>query len=393
MAETDNTSLSERVKGALIILKDQCMFSLLQLKLQGSDGGIGCGVSFSKASVHVSLPSVKTRQSYRFMDSFTEIFKTGNSILMDFVTNKKISKEVDSHLLDILLAFIRRSEDASKGLHGKDSERESEWSARLAVHLFLPLSMRKDFILDIHSMKKPKECPCSCKTDIRYGDTTIGNPDTWFGRLDIIIGKSMSEQEKRKRPRLEAEADVGATVVTEDSDDDLSDQDAADDELSQIKVKSDNLAGHLSQFVSQTIVFSFYQKKCNENLSFVPSIGINKNRIQFHFYDAENDIYLLSQEIPLFDAENHLILPTVIATWLVLNYKHLLTGPTTEMINDDKFGFHSKIPPGSLNLYKHEMKMGTPIQPKILEITNAVYQDYMIRKIATKEVDARYQQS
>ncbi|XP_048770308.1 uncharacterized protein LOC125676492 [Ostrea edulis] len=279
----------------------------------------------------------------------------------------------------------------SKNLQGKESERESEWSARLAVHLFLPLSMRTDYILDSRS-KKLDECPCSCKTVIRYGNTSIENPETWYGRFNII-GKSVSEQEKRKRPRLEAEADVGVTVVTEDSDDDSSDQDVSDDELSQIEVKSDSLVGHVSHFISQTIVFSFYQKKCNANLSFVPSIGINRNRIQFHFYDAENDIYLLSQEIPLFDNENNLMLPTVIATWLVLNYKHLLTGPTKEMVNDDKFGFHSKIAPPSLNLYKNEIKMGwTSIQPKTFDI-NAVYQDYMIRSVATEEVDAKYQQS
>ena len=95
----------------------------------------------------------------------------------------------------------------------------------------------------------------------------------------------------------------------------------------QIELKSDGLQSHLSQLIAQTVVFCFYQKKLNQHLTFVPSIAVNRNHIQFHFYDSENDVYLVSQEMPLF-VNQTLHLSTVLATWLVLNHRYLLSDAT-----------------------------------------------------------------
>ena len=58
--------------------------------------------------------------------------------------------------------------------HGASGESETEWSARLAVHLFMPLSQSDDYILDKQSARKTAKCPCSCNRLLNYGNTSIG---------------------------------------------------------------------------------------------------------------------------------------------------------------------------------------------------------------------------
>ena len=206
----------------------------------------------------------------------------------------------------------------------------------------------------------------------------IGNPKTWYGRFDILCGKDVSKQ-RVKKDRAAAEVDVGATVVPEDfSDDDYS----SDEDLYQIELKSDVLQSHLSQLIAQTVVFSFYQRK--RNLTFVPSIALNRNHIQFHFYDSENDVYLVSQEMPLF-VNQTLHLSTVLATWLVLNHRYLLSDATEEMLNEGKFGFHD-IAHKSLHLYEKEIKMGsTMLRPETFQLNVLQEFCYQSRK-RTEEI-------
>lgn len=173
---------------------------------------------------------------------------------------------------------------------------------------------------------------------------------------------------KKKR----CESLVAATIVSEEYNDDSSDE----DDYFQNEAKPDNLDGHSSELISQTIVFSFHQKKCNPSLSLVPSIGVSKSHIQFYFYDSAKDIYLVSQGMPLFYEDNKLQLSTVIATWMVLNYKHLLTGPTEKMVKDSKFGFYSNTSSENLNLYKNNIKMGLKrFKPKLFKVSVVVQEE------------------
>uniref|UniRef100_K1QJP2 Uncharacterized protein n=1 Tax=Magallana gigas TaxID=29159 RepID=K1QJP2_MAGGI len=218
---------------------------------------------------------------------------------------------------------------ASEGLQIEKQEpernkSETDWAARLAIHFFSPLSQTKDYVLDNHGLKKCERCPCSCNKIIRYGDTSIGNPKTWYGRFNIFIGKFAHEEscEESNKQRCD-EIDIGATVVPTPENPDTDDESLSNDGPSQTEVKTDGLNNHLSHLFSQTIVLSFYQKKCNPALNIVPLIGVSKTHIQFHFYDSEKDVYLASKQMPLFYKNKTLQIPTVIATWLVLNYKHL----------------------------------------------------------------------
>jgi hypothetical protein len=167
--------------------------------------------------------------------------------------------------------------------------------------------------------------------------------------------------------------DVGVTVVYDDDKDssncDSSDtDDSSSEDLSQIEVKCDELQTHLSRIISQTIVFSFHQKKHFKFLNLVPSIAVCKRSIQFHFYDAENDLYFVNDEMPLFDVDGDLLLTTVIATWLVLNYRIFVPKATEGMLKEGKFGFHSYAQ-DSLILYQNDITMGNiNFKPRIFRL-------------------------
>lgn len=369
---------------------ESLVFALSPIKLIVCNGGAARGISFSQASVLVDFLLHLDRKGRPLMNvyPFTDIFKKGNDLLTDYIKFGKKSSGVNQQILEVLLLFLSNIEEASKGLQEEkqESERnksETDWAARLAVHFFSPLSQTKNYVLDNHGLKKCERCPCSCQRIIRYGDTSIGNPKTWYGRFDILIGKFAPQEtcSRSKKPRCEI--DVGATVVPvpENPDTDtLDDESSSDDGLSQIEVKTDDLNNHLSQLFSQTIVFSFYQKKCNPASNIVPSIGVSKNHIQFHFYDSEKDIYLASKQMPLFYENKTLQIPTVIATWLVLNYKHLSSGVTKNIESEGKFGFHSQIFPESLHLYQNNLEMGLTVKPETFFLTADCYATLVLRK-------------
>nr|XP_011453915.2 uncharacterized protein LOC105346863 [Crassostrea gigas] len=343
-------------------LEMDLFFGLSSLKLKLCDAGVREAICFSKACVHAAKMSKKVY-------AFTEIFGKGHQMLLDCIKQDGS----DHHLLQKLISYTSNLKEATKALHNvsggsKGKESETEWAARLAVHFFSPLSLVQDYLLDSCSNHKVLECPCSCKSRIKYGDTSIGHPKTWFGLFDIVIGKALSP--------LETEVHIAATVIPEEPvEESESILESSEDNLSQNEVKFKSLEQFFPQIASQSIVFSFYQKKCNSAISIVPYIAVSKTHVQFHFYDCEKDLYFLSQEMPLFSHDDtELFLETVIATWLVLNYRYLLSGPTEGMVKGEKFGFHSNVSDEVLNLYRNEIKMGiTELKTEHLDIWNGYF--------------------
>jgi hypothetical protein len=189
-----------------------------------------------------------------------------------------------------------------------------------------------------------------------------GNSRTLYGRFDVLVGKGVSKNE------------VGAKVVLpiHQEDSDLEDEnDSSNEDLSQIKVKSDDLQFHLSQIVAQTIVFSFHQRK-HYPLYLLPSIGVSKHAIQFHFYDAREDLYFASYNLPLFYTTNELNMTVVLATWLVLNHSFFTPKPSKSMLEEGKFGFHS-LAQENLFRYRNEICMGSAsIKPHTFQIPDNV---------------------
>lgn len=221
-----------------------------------------------------------------------------------------------------------------------------------------------------------------------------GNPHTWYGRIDVLLGNYPFGKGKSKDER---QGEVAASEVQEDVEppkDSLDDLSILDDPLngsSQVEIKLSPFNAHMSQLHSQTIVFSFYQKKCHPDLHLIPSMGVSRNRIQFHFYNSVEDVYLLSREIPLFYADKTLNISTVIATWLVLNYQYLMSGVTAKMKSEKKFGFHSFVGPKYLKLFQKEIEMG-PLKSEPQKFKDIILtgKRFLPQNDVTADIDAKY---
>ncbi|KAK3093474.1 hypothetical protein FSP39_016200 [Pinctada imbricata] len=239
--------------------------------------------------------------------------------------------------------FLNSAVYAEAGLEHEEKQLSgNEWMARLVVHVLSRLYIGEKYRLDSHYRNRLPRCPCPCKINLKYGSTHIGNPRTYYGCLDVIMGVD------------------GAVAVCETkvNDEDDIDEDEIIAEPSDEDVKVTPLSQNLPQLHSQTIVFSFYQNNCNNDLTFVPIIGICKSHIQFHFYDSTRDIYLMSCEIPLFEDNIpwKLNLSAVVAIWLVVNYKQLMGSCPNEIEKLEKFGFHNFC--GEHLQYYKDIKLG-----------------------------------
>lgn len=177
----------------------------------------------------------------------------------------------------------------------------------------------------------------------------------------------------------------------ESSSDDLLICDDSWSGSSQAEIKLSPLNAHMPQLHSQTIVFSFYQKKCHSDLNLIPFMGVSRNHIQFHFYDSKEDIYLLSREMPLFYADKTLNMSTVIATWLVLNYQYLMSGVTAKMKSEKKFGFHSSVGPKYLKLFQNDIEMG-PLKSEPYKFNDIILtgKRFLPQNDVTADIDAKY---
>jgi hypothetical protein len=98
------------------------------------------------------------------------------------------------------------------------------------------------------------------------------------------------------------------------------------------------------QIIAQSIVFSFLQKKEENNYenNLIPCVGVAKNYVTFFMYDCENDIFLESAQIKLMSVQGGDILETgVLALWLAINDRYTCPGVTQHMINT---GFKAEFP-------------------------------------------------
>ncbi|KAK3084628.1 hypothetical protein FSP39_016549 [Pinctada imbricata] len=341
------------LEDACELLRTSDYYTLSLLKLLLCDGATGYGVSFTSSSVLVD-DIVSDDKTVFTVYPFLEIFGKGYELLLDFFkVGVKPSNEKERKVLEKLTTFLAKIEEAELGLSaGVNPSKlaENDWMARLSVHVLSKLFVGEDYRLDSHCSKNLMQCPCPCKTALKYGVTSIGNPKTYYGRLDVIVGRF-------ERKAVKAGA-VGACEVHDtDSSDVIDEQDDLVD-ASNVEVKVSTLSSHMSQLLSQAIVFSFYLHKCNSEATFVPTIGISKESIQVHFYDSERDIYLMSREMRLFKrGTKELHLPTIVALWLVLNYSDLMTEATCEMQQEERFGFHTFSGQSTLQRYKRDIKL------------------------------------
>lgn len=120
------------------------------------------------------------------------------------------------------------------------------------------------------------------------------------------------------------------------------------------------------QIIAQSIVSSFYQKRVNPDYTnhMIPSIGISKDKIVVYFYDCINDVLLESSEMPYLTAQGTqgaLVKTTIVALWLVLNFKYVCSGITKGM---KESGFKS----GFVQIVQEKLKyydeVTSPCEPR-----------------------------
>ena len=163
----------------------------------------------------------------------------------------------------------------------------------------------------------------------------------WHGCSDIII------------------QDLPVTVIQGNSqlEDDFDESDNQSFSSIDVKLAGNFTKRDLSQIISQTIVFSFLQRKFNDkNLEnyLIPGIGISERKLLICFYDSVNEVLLQSFPITLFE-EKSISLPAVLFLWLTLNYRLFCTGITLDM-KAYKADFLKKLG-DCLNIYVDEVTM------------------------------------
>ncbi|KAK3089753.1 hypothetical protein FSP39_006213 [Pinctada imbricata] len=356
----------ERPKSKEIL--DYCIRTLMDdnrytLKLQKyvlSNGGICRGFPFSKAQIiteplfhNIKLNEV-TQQKLMKTESFTEIFLTVFDIVMVYVQqNKKPENEELERTFDQLLDYLSNIKSAEERL-----KCDRNGMTRVTVHYLAALSVYGDFRVNKFTKNKIDRCSCPCAQRILHTDTNIGNPHTWYGKPDVLIGRFDGEPEfvcpvavtslSSENGSDEAMCSSSSKTLNEDSP----------HGKTQAEVQLSSLETELPQVQAQTIVFSFYQRKRHPEVGLIPCIAVSKTHIQFHFYDCEKDIYLMSNELPLFTGEDdRLNCVTIMATWLVVNYKQLITGVTNEMENESRFGLLNAFSPEAVEYYKSDIVM------------------------------------
>ncbi|XP_060557877.1 uncharacterized protein LOC132718247 [Ruditapes philippinarum] len=221
-----------------------------------------------------------------------------------------------------LLKFLSDKGSSEKALYqGRKDTSGAEWTTIVAHYLLSKLAVCSKYTLDSHSFSKGriKElcCGCGCKERLSgdyiiYGDTSIGVPSYWHGRVDIRM-------------------DVAVTVATEDPDS----QGAENSSFSvDVESPSERMMMCKEQIRARTIVFSFLQQKNQPDLNnfLIPTIAMSKSKVAVYLYDSENDIFLETPCLDLFLGDEFLKVETIITLWLVLNFKYCCSGVPDEIL-------------------------------------------------------------
>lgn len=288
----------------------------------------------------------------------TTLFDKGVKFLSDLktVTPEEIEK-MDIHnkaAVKLLGNFVKTKDKIEKSLHKvlrSNSESpitETDLTIVLAEHLLGKLAPGGSYVIDANTKNKDK-CKCGCGVYPAYESTGIGHEEVWHGHVDMILSSH------RGFPEEKLCDGIPVHCYTETSDADTSEDDtmpsASLDETpckrrkseterlspgdnTSIEVKKPTTSAAqedaIEQALAQTIVFSLLQKQRHANLDsyLMPCILITPHSFQITMYDAENDILLCSNEIPLFLPPSYDCLNprAVLTLWLVLHYRMFCSG-------------------------------------------------------------------
>ncbi|OWF51333.1 uncharacterized protein LOC110449324 [Mizuhopecten yessoensis] len=334
------------VQKAIKSLSEGSFNALFFLKMISCNGCTGFGVRFSDA-----FCETETLQEEFF--PFYSVFTKGTDMLYNCLkhpSHADSQDDISRILLARLFTFIT---DTASMTFIKDLERkscgtlsnETQITIALAEHVFSKLALSSSYSIDEtcrnHGEFTRGVCQCGCKSDVKYrlGDTSVGEPAVWHGCLDIILGHG---------------EDCVPILISGDKEVRHGDKTSVE-----VMCKNLNYNEIKHPMIAQAIVFSFLQKKKypdSKNL-FVPAIGVSAKEVIFFLYDCKEDVLMQSVKMPWRSGKG-VRYSTLIAVWLVVNYKYLGSGLTGNLEHAPKSNFFS-LAGEVLNVYKNDLIMGS----------------------------------
>lgn len=308
-------------------LRESVRFNIVQL--QSCNGLTSC--PFSKADCEFEF--FKDEKGKRFI-SFAQLFKRGMTFLDEIVNVGKGKLEGPAKNAILCLGeFFKTKKNDEKSLNfvfkkrksGTFKASETGITVALAEHLLKKLAPGGSYKVDANSHDQ-NPCLCGCNVKPNFSSTGMGANSVWHGFIDIVFTspyQSTPESASDDVPAI-AKALEGEEELFE-SLDESKDFEESPKMITEVKKNVSDVV--LKQALAQTIVFSLIQRKRHPDRSnhMTPNIVISPKKFKIMLYDAENDIFLVSDYINLFNGDS-LSNNAVIVLWMVLHNRMFCTG-------------------------------------------------------------------
>ncbi|KAK3091377.1 hypothetical protein FSP39_019419 [Pinctada imbricata] len=364
-------------------------FFFIRLRL-GCNGVMSCPLTEAKCNPELIFAEDENLPNVPVIVRFSSVFRRGFEVLH---RNNKSDVRLDEKAeiaANVLQKYMTDKEKHAKCLNsilGIIAEmdnvecKKTILAEALAVHLLGPLCPSQSFIINENCMKNGgKECRCGCKTSVAYGATGIGNEEVWHGFADIMLLCTGKEKEpfasatvvsdNHQIPGSSFDAVVIPAKRQKMDYDNSSDEEEGEEEIpGKSSVTEINLSTSdphvIDQALAQTIVFASLQRQRHPSFHnhLIPNIVISSHHFRVVMYDAELDVLICSDEIPIFFRGQ--LLPSAIkALWLVLHYEMFCTGiPGKDgLLEEVTSKFRQRVQP-KLNMYDKELKVGVSSFP------------------------------
>ncbi|XP_033728815.1 uncharacterized protein LOC117317956 [Pecten maximus] len=240
--------------------------------------------------------------------------------------------------------------------------KEMQIMAGLAHHLFSQLIPGKVYEVDKYAEQLQRECSCGCKAKICTGDTSVGSPGTWHGRVDVILNNTIAVAHGNKQNTIDEAEDDDTDIqeaVYDDTDEDEPqtkqrkvETDKSCDNCTEVKAteKRDSVQPDikvLKQIFAEAITNGFAQVNRDKNaLShfLIPTFGVTSDNVSICLYDPESDYLLLIREQhELWWLDGRLDTVNLTIIWLFLNFTFFTRKKLSDVVELDKSGLHKDL--------------------------------------------------
>lgn len=250
---------------------------------------------------------------------------------------------LDYALQSFMYGFLLKKEHHERCLRTiLTTSKEEKITAILANHLFSRLAVNtpsNTYYVSSDYGDKYVCCPCSysCRDKMWYGDYGIGTELLWYGKPDIMV--------------FPFGASCNIVFPKEMEQEEFIENEHNEKQIIKVYKPSKLLRERLneSQFVSQAITFSFYQKKFQLQqdshcppVTLIPTIAFTDRCFDMYMYDTKNDILLRNDGEPISLWNNlesasyaTLNLGAVLQLWMLINHltiKPYLPEPDLDML-------------------------------------------------------------